>query len=603
MAVIGFCIKVRYLSEQLRDAQNLIAVKDRQDAWRGPQHLASLQGRVMVSEQKATEIQRQLDDSRASAVNALRGMQARLDVAEECCKVTAEELAVVRAELQGRPTVEETRSLLNEISILERRVMELRNSGPGSSGAAGEDATSLRALQARRLTGGRDMIRRDKEVHRLGLRDVRDLSRDVLVEIVQDACLELEVSEATALPEAIKKLQSVLTAAPKMEEWIGKVCNHMFGSHRSAEMQSSKEDDRYEGRPDGVPEFTLYSILTALPAASHALTASVKEAAEQRDPSCVPQLLVACISALKDTCTMREVLVAISQALSSRSHPIARVSLRTPGDVVNAVRELVALEGSSLSSREAMALAEEALLSSSSLSSTSSSQQRDQLAEDGTAAGVQHNAVDSTSGDAAHRVLAGLVKRFMQLFDCASLEGVLATMNKVYMTFSEQRNFLTELVSALEEVDGIHSQEAPSGLTTIMSRVRTAVNELLALKQRGQQYSSSKLTLETDGEGGTSRTLSKVYKRTDFVHGTTAHGGDTKEEKEICNQIVTILGASNVQQAVILAERLVGRLRRLDSVLPRYQRVASQLFETLRVQGLEDIVPAVLRLKSIISSS
>ncbi len=45
-----------------------------------------------------------------------------------------------------------------------------------------------------------------------------------------------------------------------------------------------------------------------------------------------------------------------------------------------------------------------------------------------------------------------------------------------------------------------------------------------------------------------------------------------------------------------MAERLVGRLRRLDEVLPRYQRVASQLFELLRVHGLDEIVPEVERL-------
>ena len=40
----------------------------------------------------------------------------------------------------------------------------------------------------------------------------------------------------------------------------------------------------------------------------------------------------------------------------------------------------------------------------------------------------------------------------------------------------------------------------------------------------------------------------------------------------------------------------MGRLRRLDDVLPRYQRVASELFELLRVHGLEEVVPEVRRL-------
>ena len=38
-------MQVRLLSGQLREAQNLIAAKDRQGAWRGPDELANLQVR------------------------------------------------------------------------------------------------------------------------------------------------------------------------------------------------------------------------------------------------------------------------------------------------------------------------------------------------------------------------------------------------------------------------------------------------------------------------------------------------------------------------------------------------------------------------------
>ena len=41
------------------------------------------------------------------------------------------------------------------------------------------------------------------------------------------------------------------------------------------------------------------------------------------------------------------------------------------------------------------------------------------------------------------------------------------------------------------------------------------------------------------------------------------------------------------------AERLVTRLLRLDEVLPRYQRLASQLYDLLRVRGLDEVVPAL----------
>jgi hypothetical protein len=40
-------------------------------------------------------------------------------------------------------------------------------------------------------------------------------------------------------------------------------------------------------------------------------------------------------------------------------------------------------------------------------------------------------------------------------------------------------------------------------------------------------------------------------------------------------------------------EKLVGRLRRLDAVLLRYQAMAAQLYDMLRVRTLDEVVPAV----------
>ena len=49
-------------------------------------------------------------------------------------------------------------------------------------------------------------------------------------------------------------------------------------------------------------------------------------------------------------------------------------------------------------------------------------------------------------------------------------------------------------------------------------------------------------------------------------------------------------------QVVPQAEKIVARLKRLDEVMPRYQHVAGQLYDLLRVKGLDDVVPAVTRL-------
>ena len=49
--------------------------------------------------------------------------------------------------------------------------------------------------------------------------------------------MELEVADPTGLPAAVKKLLQVVMAAPRMEAWIGQVCESVYGG--SVEESSS----------------------------------------------------------------------------------------------------------------------------------------------------------------------------------------------------------------------------------------------------------------------------------------------------------------------------------------------------------------------------
>ncbi len=51
-------------------------------------------------------------------------------------------------------------------------------------------------------------------------------------------------------------------------------------------------------------------------------------------------------------------------------------------------------------------------------------------------------------------------------------------------------------------------------------------------------------------------------------------------------------------QVLAQAEKVVARLTRLDEIMPKYQHVASQLYDLLRVRGLDEVVPAVKALVS-----
>lgn len=65
--------------------------------------------------------------------------------------------------------------------------------------------------------------------------------------------------------------------------------------------------------------------------------------------------------------------------------------------------------------------------------------------------------------------------------------------------------------------------------------------------------------------------------------------------KPPCFQKMThVLGCQVLGQA----EKVVSRLKRLDEVMPKYQHVAGQLYDLLRVRGLDDVLPAVQALVS-----
>ena len=60
----------------------------------------------------------------------------------------------------------------------------------------------------------------------------------------------------------------------------------------------------------------------------------------------------------------------------------------------------------------------------------------------------------------------------------------------------------------------------------------------------------------------------------------------------ICSDRFAALTSSELQ-VVTQAEKIVARLQRLDGVMPKYQNVMGQLYDLLKVRGLDEVVPAV----------
>ncbi|KAF5839020.1 hypothetical protein DUNSADRAFT_1797 [Dunaliella salina] len=190
--------EVRLLSEQLRDAQNLISIKDRSGGWRNPHADSDVHGKVLALEKRAAMAARDLTAARTEGADALRGAERRLAEAERRAHMLAEENASVLAELQARPTVQDLRSAKREVDILERQLSKLKHGGGTSLGgspqqqqlghagvvAEGGELDMGLATSSRASLSSRQRMRRDREVHRMGLRIVEDMSRAVLVDLL-----------------------------------------------------------------------------------------------------------------------------------------------------------------------------------------------------------------------------------------------------------------------------------------------------------------------------------------------------------------------------------------------------------------------------------
>ena len=103
--------------------------------------------------------------------------------------------------------------------------------GAGGVAAAGEVALKEQAAeQSARLRTTRERIARDKAVAAAGLQSVEHVPRGVLVEVVQDACVAVDVGDATDLPAAVARLLRAAAALPRMEAFVDGVCEAVFSA-------------------------------------------------------------------------------------------------------------------------------------------------------------------------------------------------------------------------------------------------------------------------------------------------------------------------------------------------------------------------------------
>ncbi|KAK9857180.1 hypothetical protein WJX84_007612 [Apatococcus fuscideae] len=387
----------------------------------------------------------------------------------------------------------------------------------------------------------RQQVQRDKEVHRLGLASIEKLHPDVLIDVVQDVCIAMEVSDAMQLPGALHKLLQAVAAIPKLERFVGDVCEVVFEAGRTC-------------LPD----------MSAKPSAG-----------------AVPGILQAWLALLQGLPEMRKGLAAIGKLLSARpgSDPISDTNLDC-GRLVVGVRALV--EG------------EQAWQASSELVS----------------------AAEGLIASEPQGLLQRVIAHFQHLFSCSSLDAVLPTMSQIYVTCSEAGNFRRSLACLL----GL-APDAPYSAS--MQRVRQLLDRHsreLGLKEdyiKGMEPASPSAGKENKawrpGHGGWPEVEIRLphgmrpgpeAKQQGSPAGPQPAAKEAaskltigaKTEPGQLHELAKLFGVQKPEQVLEQARKLEERLRRLDEVVPKYQKLASQLMDILCVQSLEQIYPCIQKM-------
>ncbi|GAQ77621.1 hypothetical protein KFL_000010700 [Klebsormidium nitens] len=298
---------------ELRDKDNLIMRKDRAGGWKTLE-VGVLLEKQMAAEKAASEEALALAALEASLAEKQQDANRRVADATKRAEQLAEENANLRLELEARPSVRDFRETQRLLSRLTRKIEDMRKQqGTWSDSDSEEDALEEAELDGavarkqERLRPTRERIARDRNVHRLRLKKLDKLPKDVLLEALQDVCIQVEAAELSQLTSSVDKMLRVMAAVPKMERFISDVCSIVF----------------LEGPPPN----------------------SSNGSNGQRSPDAVPSILRGWIETLGKVRELEEFQAVIATELGQR--PEGRQTVQGPNLARNcaaAVKELVGLE-------------------------------------------------------------------------------------------------------------------------------------------------------------------------------------------------------------------------------------------------------------------
>ena len=378
----GLRASVRQLTDDLRERENLISRKDAFSSWRTPDE-GVLLGKLDEAEHRALIARDEMSQMEARVASELRTARLAATEAQRDAEEHRARAAALELDLSARPTIKQW-------ADAQATIKRLRSALPDTpqSTAVVRSAMETHPEQKRGnpVADSADAIRRDREVHELGLHVVSALSPSDMIRLLQDSCRELQLQDAHLLPSALRKMCRALAALPPMEAFIRDVC--------ALTLARGATNDATVHR---VPSTKLVL---------HQLERWSRELHE--------------LSRLQDFVTL------LSGCLQKRAQPgnvetdstvdiaIDQLSLQ---DIAHAVEQLVQQERKAMRALDTFQRAD--------------------------------SFVDSQVRLDPSDIISRLCAHFQRLFDLRSVEGMLPKMNELYLFVNEQQNLLKVLRSML----------------------------------------------------------------------------------------------------------------------------------------------------------
>ena len=221
--------EVRRLSEELADRTNEIGRQVASGAW-APDGVAEVREQLRAARADAKLAQAATRQAEALGEETAKALKQQLGAARRDAEAAKAQGAAATLQMEARPSPEQWAKTQAALADATQTVKALRSQAVQSRAAAAKvyaaetEEAAAAAVATEAAAAELGGATRDRELGELKLHSLQLLAPATMLRLLQDSCRELRLSDAAALPAALRKMSRALGALPKMEAFIHSVC-------------------------------------------------------------------------------------------------------------------------------------------------------------------------------------------------------------------------------------------------------------------------------------------------------------------------------------------------------------------------------------------